>query len=114
MAEYLLFDAPNADDIVAGSLVEQPGLHVVARLDDGVVLAPSPPGSISSSSFFMRGTMLDAAFAFMALMSVAAPARALAPLPVGGPAITVAKPAQLEPSCSPAAASGACRRSFST
>jgi len=37
----LLFDAPNADDIVARSLVEQPGLRVVARLDDGVVLAPA-------------------------------------------------------------------------
>ena len=36
----LLFDAPNADDLVAGSLVEQPGLRVVARLGDGVVLAP--------------------------------------------------------------------------
>lgn len=36
----LLFDAPNADDIVADSIVRLRGLHVVARLDDGVVLAP--------------------------------------------------------------------------
>ncbi len=36
----LLFDAPNADDIVADSLVALRGLHVVAKLDDGVVLAP--------------------------------------------------------------------------
>jgi 4-amino-4-deoxy-L-arabinose transferase-like glycosyltransferase len=36
----LLFDAVNADDVVAPSLVEQPGLRVVARTSDGVVLAP--------------------------------------------------------------------------
>jgi 4-amino-4-deoxy-L-arabinose transferase-like glycosyltransferase len=36
----LLFDAPNADDIVADSLKALHGLHVVAKLDDGVVLAP--------------------------------------------------------------------------
>lgn len=36
----LLFNAPNADDIVADSLVTLRGLHVVARLGDGVVLAP--------------------------------------------------------------------------
>lgn len=36
----LVFDAPNADDIVAKALTEQPGLRVVARLSDGVVLAP--------------------------------------------------------------------------
>ena len=36
----LVFDAPNADDVVAKALIEQPGLRVVARLSDGVVLAP--------------------------------------------------------------------------
>lgn len=36
----LLFDASNADDFVADSLVALRGLHVVARLDDGMVLAP--------------------------------------------------------------------------
>ena len=36
----LVFDAPNADDIVARTLTEQPGLRVVARSSDGVVLAP--------------------------------------------------------------------------
>ena len=38
----LIFDAPNADDIVADSLIALRGLHVVAKLDDGVVLAPDP------------------------------------------------------------------------
>lgn len=37
----LLFEAPNADDVVADSLVALRGLHVVAKLGDGVVLAPS-------------------------------------------------------------------------
>jgi 4-amino-4-deoxy-L-arabinose transferase-like glycosyltransferase len=37
----LVFDAPNADDVVAKALVGQRGLRVVARFDDGVVLAPT-------------------------------------------------------------------------
>ena len=36
----LLFDAPNADDVVPDSLEALRGLHVVAKLGDGVVLAP--------------------------------------------------------------------------
>jgi 4-amino-4-deoxy-L-arabinose transferase-like glycosyltransferase len=36
----LLFKAVNADDVVAPSLIEQPGLRVLARTSDGVVLAP--------------------------------------------------------------------------
>ncbi|HEX5971195.1 MAG TPA: hypothetical protein VFY85_04665, partial [Gemmatimonadaceae bacterium] len=36
----LLFDAPDADDLAAPSLVEQAGLRIVARTSDGVVLAP--------------------------------------------------------------------------
>ena len=39
----LVFDAPNADDVVARRLVEQPDLRVVARTSDGVVLAPVSP-----------------------------------------------------------------------
>jgi 4-amino-4-deoxy-L-arabinose transferase-like glycosyltransferase len=38
----LVFDAPNADDIVPRSLLQQRGLHLVTRLSDGVVLAPGP------------------------------------------------------------------------
>jgi hypothetical protein len=38
----LLFTAPNADDIVADSIVAVRGLRVVARFGDGVVLAPDP------------------------------------------------------------------------
>jgi hypothetical protein len=37
----LVFDAPNADDPVARSLLEQGGLRLVARLNDGMVLAPA-------------------------------------------------------------------------
>jgi hypothetical protein len=36
----IVFDAVNADDVVAPSLIMQPGLRVIARLSDGVVLAP--------------------------------------------------------------------------
>lgn len=38
----LVFAAPNADDVVTRPLLEQRGLRVVARLRDGVVLAPGP------------------------------------------------------------------------
>ena len=38
----LLFGAADADDIVAPSLAAQPGLRVLARTSDGVVLAPVP------------------------------------------------------------------------
>ena len=37
----LVFDAPNADDMVTKTLLEQPGLRLVATLDDGLVLAPT-------------------------------------------------------------------------
>ena len=36
----IIFNAVNADDIVAPSLLLQPGLRVIARTSDGVVLAP--------------------------------------------------------------------------
>ena len=36
----LLFSAADADDIVAPALIGQPGLRVLARTSDGVVLAP--------------------------------------------------------------------------
>ena len=39
----LVFDAPNADDVVARRLTELPGLRVMARTSDGVVLAPVSP-----------------------------------------------------------------------
>jgi 4-amino-4-deoxy-L-arabinose transferase-like glycosyltransferase len=38
----LVFDVRNADDVVTRSLFEQSGLRVVARLGDGLVLAPGP------------------------------------------------------------------------
>jgi hypothetical protein len=38
----LLFTAPDADDIRADSIVALRGLRVVARLGDGMVLAPAP------------------------------------------------------------------------
>jgi len=37
----LVFDAPNADDPVARTMIEQAGLHVVARFADGMALAPN-------------------------------------------------------------------------
>jgi peptide-methionine (S)-S-oxide reductase len=44
----------------------------------------------------MRGIMLNAAFAFMALMSVAAPAATPAAVAAGAPAFSAAKPAPLD------------------